>query len=393
MLPVKTEVMIIGAGPAGLALAVTLRQAGVDCLVIDKLAAPQANSRAAVVHAHTLDVLDRIGAAAPLVAAGLPLRKFSVRDRDRAMLQLDFGTAPSPHNYLLMLPQNETERLLGERLIAASGKIWRDCTALAITVQPGGARVTVMTPAGELDIAARFVVGADGMHSIVREAADIGYAGAAHAESFVLADVTMRWGLPADDVMLFFSPQGVMVVAPLPDGRFRIVATVTEAPEHSDAALIQSILRQRGPTQGQAEVTDIGWSSRFRVQHRLADAYRKGPLFLVGDAAHVHSPAGGQGMNTGLVDAVVLGELLAQVVAGGRPDAVLEAYERLRRPAAAQVLKLAGGLTELATMRNRLSRGLRNLGLGALNAIAPARRKLLLGLSGLGRAAAARVPD
>ncbi|MET3898940.1 2-polyprenyl-6-methoxyphenol hydroxylase-like FAD-dependent oxidoreductase [Devosia sp. UYZn731] len=393
MLPVKTDVVIVGAGPTGLALAITLRKAGVDCVVIEKLAAPQANSRAAVIHAHTLDVLDRIGAAAPLAAAGLRLRQFSIRDRDRAMLQMDFTAAPSPHNYLLMLPQNDTERLLAEALVAAGGQVWRNCAADAVTMQPGGASVAVTAPDGRRDVAARFVVGADGMHSVVRQAAGIGYAGAANAESFILADVDMHWGLPTDDVMIFFSPDGVMVVAPLPDGRFRIVATLADAPEHPDAALAQSILRQRGPRQGQAEVTDLAWSSRFRVQHRLADAYRKGPLLLVGDAAHVHSPAGGQGMNTGLVDAVVLGQLLARVVAEGRPDTSLDAYERLRRPAAAEVLKLAGGLTTLATMRNPLARGLRNLGLGVVNALPPARRRLLLGLSGLGRAEAAQLPD
>jgi 2-polyprenyl-6-methoxyphenol hydroxylase-like FAD-dependent oxidoreductase len=254
------------------------------------------------------------------------------------MLQLDFAAVPSPHNYVLMLPQNDTERLLGEILVAAGGQVWRDCSAENIATRPDCADVTVTTPEGRQTIAARFVVGADGMHSLVRQAAGIGFAGAANAESFILADVSMHWGLPSDDVMLFFSPDGVMVVAPLPDGRFRIVATLTDAPHEADAGLIQSILRQRGPSRGQAEVTDIGWSSRFRVQHRLADAYRKGPLLLIGDAAHVHSPAGGQGMNTGLVDAVVLGQLLVAVLAGGRAEATLDVYERLRRPAAAEVL-------------------------------------------------------
>lgn len=392
MLPVKTEVLIVGAGPTGLALALTLRRAGVQTVVIDKLPRPQANSRAAVIHAHTLDVLERMDAAAPLVAAGLPLRQFSIREGDRAMLRLDFAAVPSTHNYVLMLPQNDTERLLEQLLLAAGGTVRRGCTARAIAVEADIARVQVATPEGVDTIEARFVVGADGLHSVVREAASIGFSGNASPESFILADITMHWGLPSDDVMLFFSPDGVMVVAPLPDGRFRVVATLSDAPAEPDAALVQSILRQRGPTRGPAEVTAIGWSSRFRVQHRLADAYRRGPLFLMGDAAHVHSPAGGQGMNTGLVDAVVLGQLLVRVLVDGQHPASLDAYEQLRRPAAAKVLQLAGGLTNLATMRHPLQRGLRNMGLRLAGALPPARHRLMMSLSGLDRAAAARLP-
>ena len=139
------------------------------------------------------------------------------------------------------------------------------------------------------------------------------------------------------EVSLFFSPAGVLVVAPLPDGTFRIVATLNDAPEKAGIKDIQALIDTRGPTTGHNRVEEVVWGSRFRIHHRVAKSYRKGRFLLMGDAAHVHSPAGGQGMNTGLVDAVVLGRLLADVVNGKRPEFALGSYEELRRPAATKV--------------------------------------------------------
>jgi 2-polyprenyl-6-methoxyphenol hydroxylase-like FAD-dependent oxidoreductase len=227
------------------------------------------------------------------------------------------------------------------------------------------------------------------MRSLVREAAGIGFSGASYEESFVLADVDMTWGHGRSEVMLFFSPAGLVVVAPLPSGAYRIVATLDDAPEHPGMADVQRLLDSRGPTIGTATITKVHWSTRFRLHHRVADQYRRGRLLLIGDAAHVHSPAGGQGMNTGLVDACVLGRLLADVVSGRRPDSHLDQYERLRRPAAKQVLKLAGRLTSMATMRSRPKRVLRNIGLSVVNRLGGARQALTMNLSGLSRKAAA----
>ena len=140
-----------------------------------------------------------------------------------------------------------------------------------------------------------------------------------------------------------------------------------DAPEKPAVADIQALLDSRGPTEERARVLDLTWSSRFRVHHRLVRSYRKDRLFLMGDAAHVHSPAGGQGMNTGIIDAVVLGQLLGDVVNGVRPEAELDLYETLRRPAAQEVLELAGRMTEMALTRNPVKRFVRNLALSVLN--------------------------
>ena len=335
MLPTETDVVIIGAGPTGLSLAIALQQAGIPHLLIDRLASGQNTSRAAVIHAHTLEALEPLGVADQLTARGLKLAHFRIRDRDRALLNLSFDQLKSRHAYLLMLPQDVTEQVLADRLSALGGTIHRGVTATAVRQTDEAAQVTVTTAAGERTIRARYVVGGDGMHSTVRAATAAVYEGARYAESFVLADVHMDWSLPGE-VSLFFSAAGLVVVAPLPGGAYRIVAILENAPERPGIADIQALLDARGPTAQPAKVTDVIWSSRFRIHHRLASAYRDRRLFLMGDAAHVHSPAGGQGMNCGLVDACVLGQLLADVLRGRRPQSDLDLYETLRRPAAAQ---------------------------------------------------------
>jgi 2-polyprenyl-6-methoxyphenol hydroxylase-like FAD-dependent oxidoreductase len=388
----KTEVLIIGAGPTGMALSIALTQAGVDNTLVDRLAAGLNTSRAAVIHAQTLESLSGLGVTQHLIEFGLKLDKFAIRDRDRALVNLRFDALPTAHPYLLMLPQDVTERVFAERIAELGGTIRRGVTAKRVVQDADGVRVTVEEGGAERDISARYVVGADGMHSLVREAAGIQFKGAAYEGSFVLADVQLDWPLGRDEVSLFFSPAGLVVVSPLPGGTFRIVATMDEAPEKPGVADIQALIDTCGPTATQATVRDVLWSSRFRLHHRLARSYRNGRLFLLGDAAHVHSPAGGQGMNTGIADAVVLGELLADVVNGIRPEAALDLYEELRRPAAAQVLKLAGRLTAMATTRSPLKRLMRNAVLSVVDLNPIAKRKLEMNLSGLSRAALSHPP-
>lgn len=385
MIPQKTDVVIVGAGPTGLALALGLQQAGADYLLIDKLPQPLNTSRAGVIHAHTLEMLDQLGVTNELVGRGLKVTDFAIRDRGRQLVRLPFQPLPTPHPYMLMLPQDVTESVLTERLSALGGTILRGVEASSAGQDSGGAYVTVTAGDRVSRVKARYVVAADGMHSVVRAAAGMDFDGAPYPESFVLADVRMDWIFGAAEVSLLLSPDGMIVVAPLPNGIHRIVAMLNNPPVQPSAADLQALLEARGPAAEPARIHDVLWSSRFRVHHRLAKSYRRGRFFLIGDAAHVHSPAGGQGMNTGLVDAVVLGQLLAGVLGGSRPESDLDQYERLRRPAAAKVLKLAGVLTTLATVRGGTRRAVRNAVLRALNLLPPARNRLVMNLSGLSR--------
>lgn len=392
MFPSATDVLIVGAGPTGMALSIALHQAGVKHLLVEKRETMLNTSRAAVIHAQTLEALSDLGVSQRLTEPGLKLQKFTIRDRDRSLVGLRFDALPSSHPYLLMLPQQDTERILAERIAELGGTIHRGTAASGFVQSDHGVAATLVRDGVEQTVFARYVVGADGMHSVVREAAGIAFEGAAYEESFVLADVRMSWPLGRDEVSLFFAPAGMVVVAPLPDGSFRVVATMDNAPEKPGVEDVQWLLDQRGPLRERAVVESVVWSSRFRLHHRLARTYRKGRLILMGDAAHAHSPAGGQGMNTGLVDAVVLGQVLAAVTNGKLPKQALDEYQALRRPAARQVLSLAGTLTGLATTRGTLRRALRNVMLRLVNVIPQARHRIEMSLSGLSRAALSRLP-
>ncbi|MFJ9340049.1 FAD-dependent oxidoreductase [Streptomyces sp. NPDC101733] len=366
-LPSRTDVAVVGAGPTGLALAVTLARAGVDFVLLDRLAEGANTSRAAVVHARTLEVLDELdpsGAlSAELVGLGIPVTRFQVRDGARPLATIPFDGLPTAHPYALMVPQYETEAVLLRRLRALGHEVHRPHEVVSVVQDPDGVTLTTATGA---TLRAAHVVGADGMHSAVREAAGIGFTGSSYGESFVLADVVMDWAPGADEVSLSFGAAGLTVIAPLPGGptaggagsRFRIVATVDEAPAEPDLAFVRDLLDERVP--GQAVVHSLAWSSRFRVHHRVADRYRAGRLLLAGDAAHVHSPAGGQGMNTGIQDGHALGLALAAGAGSADPAAALDVYEALRRPVALRVVALTDRMTRVATTRGPVPRAARN---------------------------------
>jgi len=376
----KTEVLIVGAGPTGLTLGALLKQRGVDVTIVDKAAEMARTSRAAVIHARTLEQLHEVGVNAELLRRGLVVPRFTVREDDRALITIDFDDLPTEHPYTLMLSQDQTETVLRERLAELGGEVHQSREVANLAQDADGATATLSD--GSV-IRADYVVGADGMHSVVRESAGIGFTGAAYEESFVLADVTLDWELSQPEVMLYFAPAGLVVIAPLPGGRHRIVATVEEAPESPDLGFVQAILDERGPKKRPAKVTEVVWSSRFRVHHRLADSYRQGRVFIAGDAAHVHSPAGGQGMNTGIQDAVALAGRLADVLRGGAAVETLDRYESERRPVAAMVVHLTDRLTALATVHGPVRRRARNALLWVLDHVPAVGRKLAMNLSGL----------
>jgi 2-polyprenyl-6-methoxyphenol hydroxylase-like FAD-dependent oxidoreductase len=379
----RTEVVIAGAGPTGLALGCVLAAEGVPFVMVDRQPEGANTSRAAVIHARTLEVLDALRVTDRLRAEGHVVPRFVLRDRDRALATLRFDRLPTRYPYTLMIPQYRTEAILLDRLRELGGDVCRPALVRDVRQDDAGVAVTVGDERQPPRvIRARYLVGADGMHSTVREHSGIAFTGGAYAQSFVLADVRMDWGLASDEVMLFLSPDGLVVVAPLPGDAHRIVATQDDAPEHPDLVHIQGLLDTRGPTSPAARVREIIWSSRFRVHHRLANAYRDGNILLAGDAAHVHSPAGGQGMNTGIQDGVTLGRLLVRALRTG-DDAVLDEYERVRRPVAEEVVTFTDRMTRMATLRTRRQRALRNLALRAVGHVPLVRTGLARRIAGL----------
>jgi 2-polyprenyl-6-methoxyphenol hydroxylase-like FAD-dependent oxidoreductase len=350
-------------------------------MLVDRQAEGADTSRAAGVNARTLEVLADLDVTRRLVKEGIEAPRFTIRDGARQLLSIDFSGLPTDYPFTLLVPQSTTERLLLERVRELGGDVIRP-KVLAGVVQDHGGQDTNGVTATFTDgdaVRASYVVGADGMHSTVREQAGIGFSGGSYEHSFVLADVRLSGDAPTDEVRLFWASEGLTVVAPLPNGDFRVVAPVAEAPEEPSVQFVQQILDARGP--GGITVTAVAWSSRFRIHHRVADTYRAGRILLAGDAAHVHSPAGGQGMNLGIQDAVALADALSTVLAGG-PGTLLDDYSATRRPIARQVVALTDRLTRLATLPRAL-RPFRNMLLGMIGRVPRATDALALRLSGL----------
>jgi 2-polyprenyl-6-methoxyphenol hydroxylase-like FAD-dependent oxidoreductase len=274
-----------------------------------------------------------------------------------------------------MIPQTRVEQCLLNHLEELGGAVARPCelvryralgSYVEVEVQSNGAADTIKTP---------WLIGCDGMHSRVREHSGVAFDGGAYEQSFVLADVHMDWPLSREEVTLFYSPAGLAVVAPLPDDHFRIVATMDDAPELPSADYMQAVLNERGPATNPGHIRDMVWSSRFHIHHRVARSPRKGRILLCGDSAHVHSPAGGQGMNTGIQDSVSLAEALADTLKDG-DDSRLDTWAAKRHEVAASVVVLTDRMTRVATMQSRTAQALRNIAVAFVGHLPPVRAVL-----------------
>jgi len=354
----STDVLIAGAGPAGLATAIGLAQQGVNFIIIDALPEAQNTSRAVVIHAATLGSLDRLGVAGRLIGQGIRAPHFRIRDKTALLMTLDFSALPGNYPFALMIPQDETEAILTERL-GELGHIVRRPARLTDfqTLEDGSLEARVKSDDGAFTVKACYLVGTDGQDSAVRQCADIPFVGETYG-SFVLADVRMNWPLARDEGALFVSEAGMAVIVPMSNDRYRIVAQLDNAPANPTLEDIQRLVDTRGALAG-ASIHELLWASRFRINHKLADRFCAGHVVLAGDAAHVHSPAGGQGMNLGLRDAEALSRVLTDVLST-REHGKLEAYAQVRRERAKQILAMTERLTYVATLRSPVSCWLRN---------------------------------
>ncbi|MFF4687365.1 FAD-dependent monooxygenase [Streptomyces sp. NPDC001307] len=395
-------VIVVGSGPAGLLLAGDLATAGVPVTVLEKRPHNISNlSRAFVLHARTLEQLDARALADDLEKAGRPLDRLRLFGR----LTVDLAALPSRFNHLLVLPQYEVEKVLERRAVEAGVDFRYETELTGLTQDADGVSVQARGPEGRTQtLRAAYVVGTDGMRSAVRDAVGLPFPGKSVIRSVVLADVRLAEEPPT---LLTVNAVGdaFAFLAPFGDGYHRVIGwhrgrNVPDT-EPLDLAEIQEITRLAlGRDFG---MHDARWMSRFHSDERQAPAYRVGRVFLAGDAAHVHTPAGGQGMNTGLQDAANLSWKLAAVVTGHADPALLDTYQAERHPVGRSVLRSSGGIVRLAMAKRPWTLAARAALTTFLNAAGPARRKVAGQVTGVGyrypaprgahRLTGTRVPD
>jgi 2-polyprenyl-6-methoxyphenol hydroxylase-like FAD-dependent oxidoreductase len=371
------EVIVVGAGPTGLVLAGDLAEAGVDVTVLERRDGTISNlSRAFGVHARTLEQLDARGLADQLVPTGAALDGVRLFDRVR----VDLSTLPSRFPFLLITPQYQVEELLLARARKAGAEIVHDAEVTGLDQDADG--VTVTTTAGSHR--ARYVVGADGFHSAVREAIGEPFPGKSILRSIMLADVKVA-RQPADLLTVNGVGDAFAFIAPFGDGYYRVFAwdRRTSVPDSEPLTLdeVRDVTRHAlGSDYG---MHDARWLSRFHSDERQAPHYRVGRVFLAGDAAHVHSPAGGQGMNTGIQDAANLSWKLAAVLHGA-PAALLDTYQAERHPVGRSVLRSSGAIIRAAMIKSPVGRVLRAAAGRLALSIPRIHRRITGQLSGVG---------
>jgi 2-polyprenyl-6-methoxyphenol hydroxylase-like FAD-dependent oxidoreductase len=363
----STPILIVGAGPVGLTLACELTRYRVPVRIVDKAAQRTDKSKAIVLWSRTLELLDRGDqGAAPFIEAGFKARGVNIiAPGGHVVGHVKMDAVPSPYNYALMLPQSDTERLLEERLRRLGVSVERSTEVTALNIGADGAEATLRRADGGQEIVhADWLAGCDGAHSIVRHTLAAPFSGETLGGDWILADVHMKgYPFPDTEIAVYWAREGVLPIFPITPGRYRVLANVPPSGEDHprDATLeeVQAILEQRGPRG--ATLFDPIWLSSFRINSRKVASYRSGRVFLTGDAAHVHSPAGGEGMNTGMQDAFNLAWKLALAVHGICGEALLDTYSPERSYVGDEVLKDTARLTAVGTLSNPVAEDLRNI--------------------------------
>ena len=360
----QTDVLICGAGPVGLSLATQLEVMGISSLVIDKSPQRSAKSKALVVWGRSLELLNTCMDAHDFLKAGRPVRKARFYQEGTPFAEIDFTRAESEFGTGVLIPQSMTEKLLEERLLQVGGAVRRENELVSfeqhkdqvhcVLRDAEGARKTVET---------KYLVGCDGAHSVVRHGLGLPFPGNRDGLRWVLADVELSGEVPEADVASFWSRLGILLLFRFGENVWRVVAEeplASEGAPRRDPTLeeIQKHLDQRGV--GNVRASNPTWLSEFRVSERKVENYRAGNVFLAGDAAHVHSPAGGQGMNTGIQDSCNLAWKIAWQLRGTANATLLDSYSQERSQVGTMVVKTTSHMTRIATTESRLLQSVRN---------------------------------
>ncbi|ACK70929.1 monooxygenase FAD-binding [Gloeothece citriformis PCC 7424] len=357
----QENILIVGAGPVGLTLAACLVQYGIPCRIIDKASRPSQYSKALGIFPRTLEVFESLGIINPILEAGKQLQKFTINAQQGKIGSLYFDTVKSPYPFVLSLPQSKTERILREYLAKFGVNVEQNVELVGFKQEDSYPTVHLHNNGEEETCQVGWLIGCDGSRSQVREGLGVPFVGERYQETFALADIKLEGSLSEHEATVFYHLDGVLALFPLPGGWFRVIANLPQNLGDDDPTLeeMQAIVNTRSSVK--LKLSDPIWISKFHISRRKVKQYRTGRVFLAGDAAHIHSPAGGQGMNTGIQDAHNLAWKLAFGVMGLSPLSLLDSYEIEREPIAAQVLQFTDIITRVATVGNPLAQSLRNV--------------------------------
>jgi 2-polyprenyl-6-methoxyphenol hydroxylase-like FAD-dependent oxidoreductase len=378
-----TEVLIIGAGPVGLFLANECARRNLRWRLIEERSSQSEHSKALAIFPRTLEIFDMAGIVAPFLERANRVTKVAVMIRDRTLAHMKFEPHDSPYSFVAMVPQDVTERLLVDELRRKGGNVEYETKFISAEQDDYGVNVTIEHRGESNEIRAAVAVGCDGAHSAVRHQLNLPFEGAEYKGSFLLADVETNDALPANEMQLCPSEFGPVAIFPMSATRRRVVATIGNTEGDAPSLdLVRDILAQRAPTSIEARV--LHWSSYFGIHHRQVGRLREGRIFIAGDAAHIHSPFGGQGMNTGLHDVWNLVWKLDLFLKGQGNQELLDSYSSERLPVIKNVIETTDLLTKVMGTPNKLAQVLRDAVIPMVSRLAPFQHAFVQRLSELG---------
>lgn len=376
------DVLVVGAGPTGLTMACALAQRGIQVRVVDAAAGPATTSRALGLQPRGAEVLTRIKALGDLPARALPVRDITLHGGGTT-IRIPVGEDVAPgQRAVLVISQAEVEGQLRDRLAELGAKVEWGTRLIAFNQDTDGVTATVEINGEKTELRAEWLIGCDGGHSAVRKLTGVNFPGNPLLQDVLLADVRADWPLPRTGSTAWGGDGREVGVFPLPGGSWRFFTRLEGPATDAYAAAREKVTEFAQERLGRTSIESIEWASIFRVQERLVDHYRFGRVFLAGDAAHLHSPTGGQGMNTGIGDAENLAWKLAMVAEGRAAQSLLDTYEAERRPVAQSVLGATTTATKLLIAGTPLTKVLR-MAVVPLVQLRPVRKALFLRTSGL----------
>ncbi|WP_448002136.1 FAD-dependent monooxygenase [Agromyces bauzanensis] len=374
----RADVLVVGAGPSGLMLAVCLAKLGVDVMIVDGKDGPTRESRALGVQARSMELYEQLGLVDRVLAERAPATGIVPGAGHRAFGRVEFrgiGKGISPYTEITVFEQSRNERLLVDALAESGREVrWRHRLE-RLEIVPGARAdaasviATLDGPDGATTVRARYCVGADGSHSAVRESLGIPFEGVTNAYTFYIVDAADVTGLVDESINMRFTEHHFLLAFPMGSGRVRLLGVVRDVDLDDAGRLPEQNVRSLVRHEFGVEYSEASWFTTYRVSHRLAARFRDGPCFIVGDAAHIHSPVGAQGMNTGLQEAHNLACALADVIVGGMPDRRLDRYEVERRPVGRTLVATTDRLFGQVTSESRFARFVRGRALPRLGPV------------------------